>query len=255
MENLSKSEIKDLAKFAENGKITIEVLEGQAKKHLEPVVPLKEHSLVIKGSIGTIAAFIQARHQEYTPVNCQISIDLENNQMIFSGNECQADNTHMTRVGSLITHSKHFKDQEINTGNDFTPLELASFLRRRKNQFVDPEEFKAVWTALSTFEATIDTRLENVDHRDGNKRSLIKQDVAHNIPKTFDLMLPLFNNVDPIKIKVEIDVDPNGLRCSMMSFDLDEKYDELKKSLFDLELDEVFEDGIKVRDFCLVYYA
>lgn len=253
MEN-KKSKIEDLAKFTKDGKIIIEHRNGPAEKFLDPVAPLKKRALVIIGSIGTIAAFVAARGTGFEAINCHIRVDLDKNEMIFSGNECQSGDEHVTNVASRITESKHYLNSEINSNNDFSASDMANFLRKRKIFFTDQEQFTKVWTALSSFKASIDTQLEKVDLRDGNQRDILTQKVLHNIPKTFDLMLPIFDNVDPVKVGVEVDVEPHGLRCSLVSFDLDTIYDELKKALFDKELSiHIGGEKTELRDFCLVY--
>ncbi len=252
MENVEKSKVEDLAK---NGIHTITILKGDAEKFLEPVKPLEKEQLKINGLIGTIHSFLEKRYKLFKSDNCNIEVNSKENKMIFKGNECQENENYITKVVSEIKETKHYKELDVDNGRQFTALDLADYLRRRKNMFIDSDQFTKVWTALSSFEAEIETQRKEANDKTGNATTFIKQEVTHNMPRKFDLELKIFENAPKIKISIEVDVNPNGLMCSLTSFDLEDKYDELKESLFENELDMEIDKDLKLRDFCVVYYS
>lgn len=253
MENLKESEVKDLAQFAKNGKITIEVLEGPAQKFLDPVDPIEKGILDLTGHVGTIYNFLSRRNHLFKPDECHIRV--EANAMHFKGNECDDHNEYATIIRSKITETGKFQNLAVNSDKSFEALELAGYLRRRKNMFINPEQFDKVFTALSSFKAEIKRQVETANDKTGNYVNSIQQTVTHNMPRKFDLKVQIFEQTYPVQIEIEVDVNPNDLSCSLMSFDLDEKYETLRESLFEGELDQEIAEGKKIRDFCVVYYA
>ena len=263
---ITENEVKNLAKFAKDGKVVIEVhnFKGEAEKFLDPIEPIEPSEINLQGRVGTIAEFLSKRNHQFKDDACNIVVDLNENIMTFTGNERTEDNKEETVISSKIIETKHFKELEVNKPRQFEALELADYLRFRKNMFTDKEQFSKVWAALSSFEAEIDTQVKEANDKTGNSTKFIKQEVTHNMPRIFDLTIPVFEGVKPIKIEVEVDVNPNGLRCSLTSFDLEEKYEELRASLFEAELDQEIaitgsshsEDAlIELRNFCVVYYG
>ncbi len=252
---ITENEVTNLARFAKDGKIIIEVREGEAQKILDPIEPIQPQSINIKGRVGTIAEFLSKRAHQFKSDACNIIVDMNENIMTFTGNERYEDNKEDTLVSSKIIETKHYKKLDINNDREFAPLELATYLRKRKNMFMNPEQFNNIFTALSSFKAVIDKEVETVDKKDGNAVNSVRQKVIHNIPKIFELNVPVFEGEDPMKIEIEIDVNPNDLRCSLMSFDLEHKYDEFKQSLFEFELDQEISEKKKLRDFCVVYHG
>jgi len=250
---MESKELLELAKAAKDGKIELVIRNGEAEKFLDPIKPIEKIELVITGSIGTISEFLKKRHHLFNPENCRVLI--EQNCMTFFGNECQDNNELSTFVGSKLKISKDLEKLNINSGSEFESKDLARFLRQRKNLFVDSEQFKTIWGALSQFKAAIDKKVESADDRSGNLRASIQQEVVHNIPKTFQLSMKVFENAPKIKFEVEIDVNPHDLSCSLMSFDVDEKIEEQRDALINNELQQEIKEGVILNDFCVVYYC
>ena len=258
MEN-EKSKVEDLAKLAKDGKIIIEHLHGPAQKFLDPVEPIIKSSLDVTGHVGTIFNFLLRRNHLFKTDECHIQVCKD--EMTFKGNECDNNDEFCILITSKITETKKFEELAVNNDKQFAALELATYLRKRKNMFVNPEQFDLVFTALSAFKAEINRQVAESNDKTGNYMNSIQQKVTHNMPRKFDLKIQIFENTDPVQIEIEVDVNPNDLSCSLMSFDLEEKYDELKESLFEWELDQVIipkdelRPDMKLRDFCVVYYA
>ena len=226
-----KEKINELIGHAENGQIEVIYREGKAQELLKPVEPLQKQPLQINGNYGTVLAFLKKRAHLFEPDNCNINVCLNGNYIVFTGNECQGNNEYPTIVRSELHLTKEIKNLEINNEAEFEPMELAKYLRKRKNLFPDPEEFGSVFTALSSFKAEVQRQIEKADDRSGNATNLIKQQVTSNLPKKFGLKLRPFENVEEkILFEVEIDVNPHSLECSLLSFDLDEKLDKLRRN-------------------------
>jgi len=249
---MESKELLELAKAAKDGKIELVIRNGEAEKFLDPIKPIEKIELVITGSIGTISEFLKKRHHLFNPENCRVLI--EQNCMTFFGNECQDNNELSTFVGSKLKISKDLEKLELNSEIEFTPKELAAFLRKRKNLFSDPEQFRSIWGALTQFEGVINKKVESQDNKSGNYRESVQQEVVHNIPKVFQLSMRLFENAPKIKFEVEIDISQN-LKCSLMSFDVDENIEEQRDALINNELQQEIKEGVILNDFCVVYYC
>jgi len=253
---MENAQIIELAKAAKDGKIEVIYREGKAEEILAPVKPLEKKQLVLIGNSGTVLEFLRKRAHLFKPDSCNIEVITDDNQIIFQGNESQENNDFITIVKSFLTTTKDLQGLDINEDNYYAPLDLSRYLRKRKNLFTDSEEFKLVFTALSTFQAEVNRQIEKADDRTGNASNVIKQTVVSNLPKKFSLSVKPFQNVDRyITIEIEIDVNPNSLDCTLLSFDIDEKIDLLRKEIIEKELESEISEGTKLRDFCVVFYS
>lgn len=255
MEEIKSEQIVELAKAAKDGKIEVIIRTGLAEEKLKPVKPIEKVGLKIIGSIGTISNFLKKRHSEFNPINCHIVIDEQEGTTIFNGNECQDNNEHSTIIAGSLSLTKQFKDLSINTGEEHSSAELARYLKKRRNLFTDPEQFKLIWGALSSFEGEIEEQIRVADDKRGNVTNHIKREVTHNLPKNFQLAIQVFENAPKLKFEVEVEVNSMDLSCSLISFDLDEKIEEQRKELIQNELDTELYEGMLLKDYCVVYYC
>lgn len=251
---LDLNQLSELASNAKDGKLIIEFREGEAAKLLPPVAPLVIKPLNLSGNIGTIAQFLKTRKHLMNDDSCNICVDVNRGEIIFTSNECQENDKHVLTVKSSLKTTKIFEEIEINSGREFEALELSRFLRLRKGLFKDPDQYNKVWLSLSAFKAEVQRRIEKADDRSGNAVHFIKQEVTSNMPKVFTLSLPIFENADKITVDVEIEVSADTLRCTLVSFDYDEKIEALKLALIESELNTEIDTELKVSDFCLTYY-
>ncbi len=250
-----KLNLIDLAHAAKDGKIEIEIREGKALELLKPLEPIVKEPLKILGNIGTVSEFLQKRGSLFDPNKCNICVDLRVKCIVFNGNDQNDNGEFKTVVASKLNVTDDYCGIEINTDREFEALELARFLRKRKNMFVDSEQYVKVWSALSSFQAEVQRQITKSDDRTGNAANVIKQQVTSNLPKVFTLSLQVFENAPELIIDVEIDVEPNSLRCSMISFDLQEKIKTQALELIESELNTKISDDETVRDYCVTYYC
>jgi len=258
MENLTEKKelINELAKNAHNGQIEIIYREGKAAEILPPVEPLQPKPLKLIGAIGTIAEFLKKRHTHHCRDNSQILVSVEDGEMVLVCNAEQKNNEYPVIVFSKIIETPDFKELTVNDNEYYEPLELARYLRTRKHLFFDADQFRTVFAALSSFKAEISKRIEKADDRSGNATMLIKQEVVHNMPKSFVLKLEPFKNSEPVMIEIEIDVNPNDLKCTLMSFELRKKLTDLKTKMISKELETIIDsDKLAVSDWCIVIYS
>ena len=250
-----KLDLLQLATAAKDGKVVIEIREGQAAKLLDPIKPIEKKQLSIAGVIGTVFEFLSKRRLLFLAENSQLKVNVNEGFIIFFGNECDDNENLKTTVVSQLELTDTFKELEINTDREFETLELSRFLRKRKLLFTDSDQYLKVWNALSCFQGEISKRIEKADDRSGNATRFIKQELTSNMPKEFQLKVQVFENTTPILIDVEIDVNPDNLKCSLISYRLDEDCETLKKSLIEGELNSFLFEDFKLRDFCITYYC
>lgn len=246
-----KSKVEDLALLAKDGKIEIVHRNGPAEEFLKPIAPIEKIALEISGNIDTVFEFLKKRSKLFKPDNCHISVSAENHLIAFKGNDQQSNNDHTTLVIGKMSFSKEFDTLPLN--ESFEPLALAKALRLRKHLFTDAEQFRKLFSELSSFKATVSKKIEESDDRTGNATSYIKQEVIHNLSNIFTLKMEVLKGAKELSFDVEIDIDPTDLNCTLVAPELSHLIQEQAKNLLNAELEKEISDGVKMKDFCFVY--
>jgi hypothetical protein len=251
---LTKNDAIELAKAAKNGKIEVIVRNGEAPILLAPPVPIKKEKLRLDGNIDTVHNFLSIRHGKFDATKCNIEVRPEKLMIIFKGNEQSDDNDHYTIIVGQMTESKELKKLNNLLNGNFTPNELARELRKIQNLFQDPTQFDNIWKNLTHFKASVDKQIEKLDMRDGNAIQSVKQEVVHNLPKTFNLRMPVIKGADPITFEIQIDVEYTDLSCSLFTTELDINMEAQANALLNAELEKDV-NGKPMKEFCVTYFS
>ncbi len=117
---------------------------------------------------------------------------------------------HPSKVFGKIEIEKDLEQFQINTGTNWNPYKLADLIRQNKGLFHD-NEFVNLVKQLTSIEAKVQTNVEaKRDLSSANKRMLVEQIVSSNLPASFNMVVPVFKNSDPVELVVEIYYNPDN---------------------------------------------
>jgi len=210
--------------FNQDGKpIVLEVREGAA-------LPLKEPNKVsITGNIDAVSRYIQTRKLSTEIQMCShISVDREDKSITLN---IDASNFYGGVVVGKLSQAKAFTVFGINTGTEYTTFELADFIKMNRSAFEKPSEAANLIKELNNFKAKVESEVEKLDDKRGNRTNLQRQAVDSNIPEKFTLVLPIFKGQAKQDIEVEVNINPSSLNCTLVS--------PMAKEIIDTVTDEI----------------
>lgn len=150
-----------------------------------------------------------------------------------------AGNPWEARFAGSLQFDPRFKKFKINTGESWTTLDLANFIKMNRSQFETKDKAMLLVSELRNFKAKIDKEIENAADERGNKKILIAQAVESNIPESFNIKVPVFKGYPEQTLEVEISIDPNDLSCSLVSPEVNDYVESTKDDLINAELAEI----------------
>jgi hypothetical protein len=175
---------------------------------LEIKPPVK---LNLEGVIGSVAEFLSRRTDQPEQINqkrCHILVDREDISIKLVFNENDEYNTGSVK-GTLEMHPK-FIEFGINTGKKWTPTELGMFLKMNRAFFTDKTENMKLVTDLMNFTATVNNSIERSAKENGDRTDKFAQTVNSNLPKSFNLNIPVFKGKPAETLEVETFAQING---------------------------------------------
>lgn len=99
---------------------------------------------------------------------------------------------------------------KINTGNSWSPLDLAKFLKRNKVHFESLEVNANVVAKLSKLKVQTNGEISIENDNRGNKEQTYSTRTTSEIPESFVLCMPIFSNGQKQSFKVDIQFDVQG---------------------------------------------
>ena len=244
MENSTAKDkiVKELVKKFDSGKI-ITILEGQAPEQHNPT------PVDISGTITSVSRFIEKRKEEFDPLKAHCRVSKSDGVMTLITNE-QTIVDKYTIQGKVYL-GKRFQDLGINDlKKSYSPKELANKFRLLRSIFKTRSEHTEIVSLLRNIKAKINSDIDKKDDARGNVTVDFKQALETNIPKSFNLTLPLLEGEEPTVIEVAVVIEiENGtnLVCSLESIDGADMIEELKDKL-------ISEEVSKIEEHCTVIY-
>ena len=220
----------------------VTILEGKAPEHKFP------KNTTISGNIDSIYRFIQDRkdQEEYQNKNTHCEVSLDNGTMVLRVNERNHDGGYT--VNGKVELSKTFKELGINTSKRYEPLELASFLRLKRSIFESHAAHAEIVSTLKNVKATVNQNVEKSKQDNGDVRFLFQQEVQSNMPKAFNLNLPLIKGGEKETISVEVILEADGMniQCFLVSVDGQESIDSQFESLVKEQIEFIKDDVLVI---------
>lgn len=140
-------------------------------------------------------------------------------------------------------------DFGINENKNFTALEMGQFIRFRRHFFENKDVALNLEKELRDFRANVDKKINAADDKRGNISASIAQTVISNLPLEFYVNLPVFIGQPKRLIKLEIDINPLDLTCTLVSPELKEMIDLESKSIIDEQIQAIKELHPNLRIF------
>lgn len=191
-----------------SGVTEVTIREGKAVELHEPV------KVQIKGTIDAPARWLEMRHDYVTPKECHVLVNREKMKIAL---QCDEQDHYGTYVCGALELSEEFKRFGINGGEYMTHFELAELIKMNRSYFENKTTAMKLVTELQNFKAKVDKEVEQSDNNRGDRRILVNQAVAHNLPEAFTLVLPIFKGIEEQTIEVEVYVNPSDLTCTLVS--------------------------------------
>ena len=215
------------------------IREGKAANIYDP------KAVGIKGTIDAVTRYLTNRinknEDESNFVNdhwqkqCHILADTtEGTVVLVVGEHEHFQDT----IKAVLTVHPDIENFSINSGDYVSPDDMANFLKMRKHLFKSQADFADIFVALKSFEAKVNQDIKAASDDRGNFDHVRKQAVEHNVPKVFNLNVPLFKGQSKISFPVEFLVD-RSLNVALSSTDLIQMLDEKGTELVEKELVEI----------------
>ncbi len=154
------------------------------------------------------------------------------------------ENNSTTEKGAVIKGKIYtfpgLKELGINTQKTYTSQTLADKLKFSRSLFQSSDECMNMVTKLKKFTATINTEIDNIDDKQGNKKIAFAQKISHELDLTFTLSCPIVSGTgDKKTFKVEIMFD---LRDKAIEFWLESvELKEISDSFLESEITKLLE--------------
>lgn len=232
----------------QNEKLSINFSEGISKaeltirevtkvNELEIKAPLK---LQIKGIINTVSEFLAKRSSEEDQINqkqCHILVNREKISIELITNESDYYlNQSITGTQQL---NPKFLEFGINTGKIWAPTELGLYFKMNRAFFTSKEENMKLVTDLMNFKGTVNNQIERSAKESGDRTDNFSQIVNSNLPKSFNLVIPIFKGSKPETIEVETfaQIDGRDVHFTLISPGAQATMEEIRDQIIDQELE------------------
>lgn len=186
-----------------------EVKEVNELKVKEPV------KIGLSGTIGAPFEFLLKRMDQADQINqkrCHIVVDREEISIKLVFNENDEYNRGEV-VGTLDAYPK-FTEFGINTGKVWTPTALGLFFKMNRAFFTSREDNMKLVSDLMNFTATVNNSIERSAKESGDRTDKFEQVVNSNLPKSFNLVIPIFKGIAAETIEVETFAQVDGRQVS-----------------------------------------
>jgi hypothetical protein len=237
---ISKQELaKEVLESGEGIQVTW--LEGKAPEQQN------DQPVRISGTISAPRLFLEKREGEFYDKTAHALVSRTDGKIDLVINEHTVDEKY-TIIGK-VEIGKKFTELNINNFSEgIEPLKLVQKLRLRRSIFKSHLEHTTLLATLSNVEAKIKKEMDESKDDRANYNFNHRQTVTSNIPKSFDLRIPIIEGEDPVEIEVQVllELDGNGrIMCYLESVDGADLIETAFETLVDTEV-ESFKEKVTV---------
>lgn len=180
-------------------------------------LPLKEPKYVsIHGTIDAPARWVEKRKDDIVSADAHVLVDRDRMTITLNTDENSA---YMDQIVGTLTLSTEMQEFGINTGEYMSCFDMADRIKQLRTYFETQQEAMKLVTELRSFKAKIDKELELSDDKRGNQTIMRAQKVESNLPKSFNVNMPIFKGTEKRTFEVEVEINPNDLSCTLVSPD------------------------------------
>lgn len=180
-------------------------------------LPLQEPKYVsIHGTIDAPARWVEKRKDDIVSADAHVLVDRDRMTITLNTDENSA---YMDQIVGTLTLSTEMQEFGINTGEYMSCFDMADRIKQLRTYFETQQEAMKLVTELRSFKAKIDKELELSDDKRGNQTIMRAQTVESNLPKSFNVNMPIFKGTEKRTFEVEVEINPNDLSCTLVSPD------------------------------------
>lgn len=180
-------------------------------------LPLKEPKYVsINGTIDAPARWVEKRKDDIVSADAHILVDRDHMTITLNTDE---NNFYSDQIVGTLTLSTEMQEFGINTGEYMSCFDMADRIKQLRTYFETQQDAMKLVTELRNFKAKVDKELELSDDKRGNQKILRAQTVESNLPKSFNVNMPIFKGTEKRTFEVEVEINPNDLSCTLVSPD------------------------------------
>lgn len=180
-------------------------------------LPLQEPKYVsIHGTIDAPARWVEKRKDDIVSADAHVLVDRDRMTITLNTDENSA---YMDQIVGTLTLSTEMQEFGINTGEYMSCFDMADRIKQLRTYFETQQDAMKLVTELRSFKAKIDKELELSDDKRGNQTIMRAQTVESNLPKSFNVNMPIFKGTEKRTFEVEVEINPNDLSCTLVSPD------------------------------------
>lgn len=204
--------------------------EGKALELKEPL------RVQIDGNIDAPKRWLEQRIEGINQKATHIKVNEDDKTITLVIDE---NNYYKTVIIGQLLMSKEYNKFKLNSGEYITNFEMADLIRMSRASFANKDVAIRLTSDLRNFKAKIDGEIEKSDNARGDTRLLRAQTVESNLPKSFELMIPVFKGLPAKSIAVEVDIRADDLACTLVSPHAQEVVDTIVKDIIKDELSAI----------------
>ena len=203
-------------------------------------LPVKKPVVIeLAGTIVSPFEFLSKRYDQPNQINqkrCHVIVnrsDISIN-LIFNENDAYNRGT----VSGKLEFNPKFIEFGINTGKTWTPTELGLFFKMNRAFFTTKEDNMKLVTQLMNFTATVNNNIERSAKESGDRTDVFVQTVNSNLPKSFNLAIPVFKGSKPETIEVETfaQIDGRTVSFTLLSPGAQAVMEEMRDNVIDEQI-------------------
>lgn len=205
MEDFEKTVSVNVENYRGEKPIEVIIRKGEAAKAADPLPTKEPIKTKIEGVISTPKDWLEKRVGTIDQKRANIIVDREGMTITLTVNE--NDEYLKGTVTGKVEFTEIFKKTKINNPTEgWAPDRLGQFLRLNRGiANVDRNEWAKLVSGLKSFKATVQSNIEKVRDSSGSRSDIFQMVVQSELPKSFQVNIPIFRGQPKSVIEVEFD--------------------------------------------------
>ena len=205
MNNLEKSVCVNIENYTGEKPVEVIIRKGEAAKAANPLPTKEPIKTKLEGTISTPFDWLEKRVDTIDQKRANIQVDREAMKITLTVNE--NDEYLKGTITGKVEFTEIFKKTKINDSqNGWIPDRLGQFLRLNRGiANCDRNEWMKLVSALKSFKATVQSNIEKVRDSSGSRSDVFQMVVQSELPKSFQVNIPIFRGTPKTVIEVEFD--------------------------------------------------
>jgi len=226
------------------GKERVEVVIREVDKIVEQELPVLEPMKVgIAGNITAPFAFLEKRWntEDKQIDHCRTHVIVDRDSLTITLIANETDERNEMSVKGRIALSRQYEAFGINSGKMWESVDLGNFFRINRSYFKNAEENMNLVSQLKRFVAKVNTDIERETKDNGSVTDLYSKVVDSNLPKAFEVCIPIYKGAPAETIKIEVVAHVEGRHAflELISPEAQAIVEEVRDKLIDAEIEKI----------------